>query len=115
MAKRVEQGCGVEQFRNRRVSTRAGHGRDPSPGRMRCKDPFLSFSETARSMRETFSTRRSFPFHRNQFGGALGGPIKKDKLFLFGNYEGFRQALAVSNVSIVPHQEARQGLRPPFR
>jgi carboxypeptidase family protein len=52
------------------------------------------------------------PFRRNQFGGALGGPIKKDKLFLFGNYEGFRQALAVSNVSIVPDQQARQGFLP---
>src|SRR4029077_12737841 len=26
------------------------------------------------------------PFRRNQFGGALGGPLKKDRLFLFGNY-----------------------------
>jgi len=52
------------------------------------------------------------PFRRNQFGGALGGPIKKDKLFLFGNYEGFRQALAISSVSIVPDALARQGLLP---
>ena len=52
------------------------------------------------------------PFRRNQFGGALGGPIKKDKLFLFGNYEGFRQALALSSVSIVPDALARQGLLP---
>jgi hypothetical protein len=52
------------------------------------------------------------PFRRNQFGGALGGPIKKDKVFLFGNYEGFRQALAVTNVSIVPDQQARQGFLP---
>ena len=42
------------------------------------------------------------PFRRNQFGGALGGPIKKDKWFLFGNYEGFRQALAETSVSVVP-------------
>jgi hypothetical protein len=48
------------------------------------------------------------PFRRNQFGGALGGPIKKNKLFLFGNYEGFRQALAVSSVSEVPDQLAAQ-------
>ncbi len=52
------------------------------------------------------------PFRRNQFGGALGGPLKKDRLFLFGNYEGFRQALAVSNVSVVPDQQARQGSLP---
>ena len=52
------------------------------------------------------------PFRRNQFGGALGGPLKKDRLFAFGNYEGFRQSLAVSNVSVVPDQLARQGLLP---
>ncbi len=52
------------------------------------------------------------PFHRNQFGAALGGPIKKDKWFLFGNYEGFRQSLAQSNVSEVPDAEARLGVLP---
>jgi Carboxypeptidase regulatory-like domain len=52
------------------------------------------------------------PFRRNQFGGALGGPIRKNRLFLFGNYEGFRQALAVSSVSEVPDAQARLGNLP---
>jgi len=52
------------------------------------------------------------PFKRNQFGGSLGGPLKKDKAFLFGNYEGFRERLAKSNVSIVPDALARQGFLP---
>src|SRR5205085_1121105 len=52
------------------------------------------------------------PFRRNQFGASAGGPLKKNHVFLFGNYEGFRQSLAFSNVTIVPDQDARQGLLP---
>jgi hypothetical protein len=48
------------------------------------------------------------PYRRNQFGGALGGPVKKDKWFLFGNYEGYRQVLAESSVSIVPDASAQK-------
>ena len=49
-------------------------------------------------------------FARNVFGGALGGPIKKDKLFVFGNYEGYRQHLDLSDVTLVPENAARQGI-----
>jgi hypothetical protein len=51
-------------------------------------------------------------FQRNQFGGSLGGPIKKDKLFLFGNYEGFRQNWGLSAFTLVPDNQARQGYLP---
>jgi len=52
------------------------------------------------------------PLKRNQFGAALGGPIEKDRLFLFGNYEGFRESLGVSSVSVVPDSLARTGMLP---
>ncbi len=52
------------------------------------------------------------PFKRNQFGGSLGGPLKKDKMFLFGTYEGFQERLSRSSASVVPGACARQGLFP---
>ena len=63
----------------------------------------------------TSSTRLKTPqFQRNVFGGSLGGPIKKDKAFLFGNYEGFRQNLGLSNVTFVPDDNARNGVITPL-
>ena len=47
------------------------------------------------------------PFQRNQFGAALGGPIKAGKTFLFGNYEGLRQRLHQTSAAFVPDAMSR--------
>jgi hypothetical protein len=49
------------------------------------------------------------PFKRNQFGGALGGPILKDRTFFFADYEGIRQSKGITTVATVPSQAARNG------
>jgi outer membrane receptor protein involved in Fe transport len=52
------------------------------------------------------------PFRRNQFGGSAGGPIKKDRLFVFGDYEGIRQSKGIANLILVPSDTARASVSP---
>lgn len=56
----------------------------------------------ARNFFETHS--QPGPFHRNQFGGAVGGPVLHNRLFFFANYEGFRQVLAAPQGGFAPTQ-----------
>lgn len=53
--------------------------------------------------------RRLPPFIQNQFGGTLGGPIRKDRTFFFFDYQGFRQRQGQTWVSSVPDAALRQG------
>jgi hypothetical protein len=52
------------------------------------------------------------PFTRNQFGGAVGGAIRADKLFYFVGYEALRENLGRTITSTVPDENARLGLLP---
>jgi hypothetical protein len=52
------------------------------------------------------------PFKRNQFGVAIGGPIKKNKLFFFGNWEGLREGLSTTTPISIPEPYVTGGMLP---
>src|SRR5881275_617287 len=49
------------------------------------------------------------PFKRNQFGGAMGGPIVKSRTFFFADYEAIRQSKGIAYFDSVPSPDARSG------
>src|SRR3989454_6756927 len=66
------------------------------------------FRNSVLDARNFFDTKKP-PFRRNQFGASLGGPILKDRTFIFGDYEGLRSSLGVTQVDTVPSAAARAG------
>src|SRR5882757_2988149 len=80
-----------------RSGTKAFHG-----------DVYEFFRNSALDARNFFDGRIP-PFKRNQFGASAGGPIQKDRMFIFGDYEGLRQSLGVTTVDTVPSAGARAG------
>jgi hypothetical protein len=77
-------------------------------------DAYEFVRNTALDANDFFSNRSGQPtqiYRRNQFGAAIGGPIRKDKTFLFFDYEGVRQAQGIpSGNSNVPSENARLGI-----
>lgn len=60
------------------------------------RDPFTQYTPDP-------NTGKYIPsFMFNQFGGSLGGPIKHDRLFFFGDYQGLREKSGLSVVTTVP-------------
>src|SRR5215469_6060614 len=66
------------------------------------------FRNSALDARNYFDTQKP-PFRRNQFGVSLGGPIRKDRTFIFADYEGLRSSLGVTQVDTVPSPAALAG------
>jgi hypothetical protein len=71
-------------------------------------DAFEYIRNSALDARNFFDTAKP-PFRRNQFGGSAGGPIWKDRTFIFGDYEGLRQSQGITQVTTVPSAAARTG------
>jgi hypothetical protein len=58
------------------------------------------------------STFQKPSLQRNQFGGVFGGPIVKNKLFIFGDYEGYRNLQKSLNFDSIPTLADRSGVLP---
>jgi hypothetical protein len=65
-------------------------------------DAFDYFRNNALEARTPFNGASPNPFLLNQFGAAVGGPILRNKLFFFANYEGLRQRLDGTQIGLVP-------------
>jgi hypothetical protein len=70
---------------------------------------FEFLRNSALDARNFFDGAKIPPFKRNQFGGFAGGPIKKDKTFIFGSYEGLRQSLTGTAPVVIPSATAQAG------
>ena len=60
--------------------------------------------------RNYFATADLPPFQRDQYGGTIGGPIVKNRLFYFGSYESLRERNAVTRTARLPNAAAHQGI-----
>ena len=70
---------------------------------------FEYLRNSALDSRNVFDGASVPPFKRNQFGGSLGGPIRKDKTFFFVSYEALRERLDTTLLSTVLSDAARSG------
>src|SRR6202166_5420255 len=72
-------------------------------------DVYDFLRNSALDSRNFFNNGKAPDFHRHQFGGAVGGPIRKNKTFFFGYYEGRRQGSPATLLTTVPTGDERNG------
>jgi Carboxypeptidase regulatory-like domain len=100
----------IDQFKVRQGFFLPGLGPDPGIVNVITKsgsntihgEAFEFLRNNALDARNFFDTAALPPFRRNQFGFAVGGPVKKDKTFFFGHYEGLRQVLTNQGRAFTP-------------
>src|SRR5688572_1270968 len=68
---------------------------------------FFSAQNEAWNARNSFSTAQQPVGHFNQYGGTLGGPLMRNKMFFFTTYEGYREKVQVNLNTDVPYQAVR--------
>ena len=73
---------------------------------------FEFLRNSAMDARNFFDPKSVPPFRRNQFGGILGGPIVKDRLFFFASYEALRERLTTTRNVLTPTADAKRGIFP---
>ncbi len=112
----------VEEFRVVTASGKAEYGRNAGAQtelitRSGTNTPHGSFFDYIRNQalnaNDFFSNKAGVAkpmFIQNIFGGTFGGPIKRSKLFIFGNYQGRRTHQAISRVRTVPTDLAKTGI-----
>lgn len=69
---------------------------------------FYYVRNDALDARNYFDGAEKSPLRLNQFGGSLGGPIIKNKLFFFGSYEGLRQRAGFNVIESTPSNNVRE-------
>jgi outer membrane receptor protein involved in Fe transport len=72
-------------------------------------DAYYFVRDKSLDARNYFDPMTIPPFHRDQFGASAGGPIRKNKTFIFGDYEAIRQSKSDTFSNLVPSAEARMG------
>lgn len=76
---------------------------------------FYYYRNSDQQARDPFTNKPGVPLAAatwKQYGGSIGGPIKKDKLFFFGDYQGTRQIQGITNLYTIPTAEVIKTCNP---